>query len=440
MGRENIDTRKPRRTDEAAALPITAGYVVRPAQEVLRPPPAPTRPAIHFPVQPVIGRHAPAVDPQAAGPGRASQFPPPPSIRSAPIRRGVPHGCASRLFTASMAFTLNSGARHSLHPPLQAGLLTTPQASRHATDRIVAPPYRASDAGLRPGPFPGRAASLLPGLLAATRTGLPPAGDDELTNTKKHHGITSRCHLPALLGARMIEVSTSTRHDQRANDGDMDGIAATRLLVEIVEKLWHTLIEIRQGDRELAARLYETSIAPSFQTLEDIHKDYVRNLTRLRDQLRMQTIPPQELLLWLHGAGLEYRSNREKLSTIEASLRGLGSKELSKLEKHCSHFLSKLRQYIAAVLDYLRATNSIDGRTFYRGLESQLEAVLKERVTPPSSVPDSSALDQFYSHPEVSRLAAQLKQICDERLPQYWMSVCAAFNELQASSFSLRQR
>jgi hypothetical protein len=45
-------------------------------------------------------------------------------------------------------------------------------------------------------PFPGKAASLLPGLLAATRTGLPPAGDDELTNPKKHHGIKSRCHLP----------------------------------------------------------------------------------------------------------------------------------------------------------------------------------------------------------------------------------------------------
>src|SRR5258708_37780552 len=57
------------------------------------------------------------------------------------------------------------------------------------------PLYRAFDAGLRPGPFPDRAASLLPGLLAATRTGLPPAGDDELTNTKKHHGLTSRCHL-----------------------------------------------------------------------------------------------------------------------------------------------------------------------------------------------------------------------------------------------------
>src|ERR1017187_4110997 len=39
------------------------------------------------------------------------------------------------------------------------------------------------------------AASLLPGLLAATRTGLPPAGDDELTDSKiplLRHSVTSR--------------------------------------------------------------------------------------------------------------------------------------------------------------------------------------------------------------------------------------------------------
>src|ERR1022692_3142098 len=62
------------------------------------------------------------------------------------------------------------------------------------------PYYRAFDAGLRPGPFPGRAASLLPGLLAATRTGLPPAGDDELTNSKIRCYITASP--PILLGAR----------------------------------------------------------------------------------------------------------------------------------------------------------------------------------------------------------------------------------------------
>ena len=128
-----------------------------------------------------------------------------------------------------MAFTLIMGARHSLAPPSQAGTVTTPQASRHATDRIVAPPYRALDAGLRPGPFPDRAASLLPGLLAATRTGLPPAGDDELTNTKKHHGATSRCHLPfcwahekgsmSLPGAFLHEPRSKSRttHQARPN-------------------------------------------------------------------------------------------------------------------------------------------------------------------------------------------------------------------------------
>jgi len=56
----------------------------------------------------------------------------------------------------------------------------------------------AFDAGLRRRTFPSDAASLLPGHLAATRTGLTPAGDDELT-TKDHltGTVTS-----SLLGAR----------------------------------------------------------------------------------------------------------------------------------------------------------------------------------------------------------------------------------------------
>src|SRR5579875_2032932 len=39
--------------------------------------------------------------------------------------------------------------------------------------------------GFGPARFPDRTASLLPGLLAATRPGLPPAGDDELTSTRR---------------------------------------------------------------------------------------------------------------------------------------------------------------------------------------------------------------------------------------------------------------
>src|SRR3954447_136520 len=60
------------------------------------------------------------------------------------------------------------------------------------------PPCSAFDTGLRPDPFPARAASLLPGLLAATRTGLPPASDDELTTTDQPPTRSTSC----LLGAR----------------------------------------------------------------------------------------------------------------------------------------------------------------------------------------------------------------------------------------------
>ena len=62
----------------------------------------------------------------------------------------------------------------------------------------------AFDTGLRPRPFPDEAASLLPGPLAATRTGLTPASDDELTTKDHLQQATS-----SLLGARKIEANTA---------------------------------------------------------------------------------------------------------------------------------------------------------------------------------------------------------------------------------------
>jgi hypothetical protein len=89
---------------------------------------------------------------------------------------------------------------HGLHrePPGSAlpQCLTTRQASLPLRTAQSLPPNGAFDAGLRPDPFPDRAASLLPGLLAATRTGLTPASNDELqTKTRPlndHLSITGR--------------------------------------------------------------------------------------------------------------------------------------------------------------------------------------------------------------------------------------------------------
>jgi hypothetical protein len=85
------------------------------------------------------------------------------------------------------------------------------------------PLHRAFDTGLRPRPFPDEAASLLPGHLAATRTGLPPASDDELTNHQQIRYVTELP--PVLLGARVIEVNPRAVRIRPSNgDGGIDVI------------------------------------------------------------------------------------------------------------------------------------------------------------------------------------------------------------------------
>lgn len=95
---------------------LTGGYAVHPARSVLRPPPTPHPAPDPLPGStPVIGPGRPR-PPQSASTGKGL-----PSSRRhcscvpRPLRRGVPRGCASRLFTASMAFTVRSPARLSLN-------------------------------------------------------------------------------------------------------------------------------------------------------------------------------------------------------------------------------------------------------------------------------------------------------------------------------------
>ena len=85
-----------------------------------------------------------------------------------------------------MAFTLISGARHSLSPAQRAGPLTTRQASRDATDRSVASPTGLLTLGFDPARFQTeppacyRASWQLPGpdshRQATTSLSLDPAG------------------------------------------------------------------------------------------------------------------------------------------------------------------------------------------------------------------------------------------------------------------------
>jgi hypothetical protein len=177
--------------NEAAALPITAGCVVPSAQAVLRPPPTPTR--LESPSRLITGYRTQTLQRFTAEPpgqGGPPKFPPPPYERSAPSTPGSPSGLHSRLFTPSMAFAVSNAARLSLSPP-EGGKANDAAGFASRYGPLARSPKRAFDAGLRPDPFPDRAASLLPGLLAATRTGLTPAGDDEHERILDlHHSVS----------------------------------------------------------------------------------------------------------------------------------------------------------------------------------------------------------------------------------------------------------
>ena len=119
--------------------------------------------------------------------------------------------------------------------------MTTRQASLHATDRPVAPPSRAFDTALRRRAFPPDAGSLLPGPLAATRTGLSPVGDDELTTEDQLHiSVTS-----GLLDAHPIESTFATvRLRQRVTKGPGSraaGVAMAFKLIEAAQTRWRAV-------------------------------------------------------------------------------------------------------------------------------------------------------------------------------------------------------
>src|SRR5262249_18005243 len=130
------------------------------------------------------------------------QFPPSLAERSTPIRRRVPDGCASRLFTASMAFAVLSAARLPLSPTLTGRTSNDAAGFASCCGPLSCTPHRAFHPGLRPDPFPAQAASLLPGLLAATRTRLTPASDDEREHEDHPNYVTRSPPVP--LGARKI--------------------------------------------------------------------------------------------------------------------------------------------------------------------------------------------------------------------------------------------
>jgi hypothetical protein len=78
----------------------------------------------------------------------------------------------------------------------------TTTLARLLLDQYDAPPTGAFDAALRRRAFPPDAGSLLLGLLAATQTGLSPAGEHGLTRGSLPSSTSFPTRCPTLLGTQ----------------------------------------------------------------------------------------------------------------------------------------------------------------------------------------------------------------------------------------------
>ncbi len=95
------------------------------------------------------------------------------------LRARAPAGCRAGVAVGG-SVCIPRGDRQGAHSCGGAGWWGR-HRGRQGSSRQVAPaPMGLSTLGFDPPPFPDRTARLLPSLLVATRTGLTPAGDDEL--------------------------------------------------------------------------------------------------------------------------------------------------------------------------------------------------------------------------------------------------------------------
>lgn len=184
--------------------------------------------------------------------------------------------------------------------------------------------------------------------------------------------------------------------------------------------------------REQLREYYSQVIQPSYNDLEAIHENYVRQLSELRSSLQNQSMPPAELVSWIRRSGLEFRSKREALSTFEAELSNFDDLHQQQLSGGSNDaFLRHLKEYAGEVVEYLKCTTSHkDGPSLYRGFEGGLARLLAHLASGQKGIGQGSP-EGFYSDEYVYGLDSELAYLCDIRLPEQWKRITEKYRALR---------
>jgi len=172
-------------------------------------------------------------------------------------------------------------------------------------------------------------------------------------------------------------------------------------------------------------------IVRAFKDLETIHVDYTKHLSKLRDNLVDESLPPRELIRWWRDTGLQLRHLRENVSSIEEDLK-LFETKLPRGNDKEGNFYWECYQFAVSVLQYLKTTISPAQLSFYRDFEMQLSSVLSALE---SGAIESEVLKRiFYSREEVRDLVPELLTITDRVLPERWRNVSAHYRRVSAAA------
>jgi hypothetical protein len=219
------------------------------------------------------------------------------------------------------------------------------------------------------------------------------------------------------------------------------------LMPNVVLNIAKFLIEQIRGQakakQERIDRRYKRIVEESFLELKTIHQDYSTNLSKLRDHLVEKSLPPRELIQWLRKTGLQYRTDREKLATIEVEIwdleediwvpEGMFNPPMDEART----FYWRLHQYVRAILRYYEASTSYGGLSYYRDFENSLEALLSgieisQEQDKPFIV--ETFKNKFYETQEVQDTNRELIRICDKVLPERWQEVVREYRRVRAAA------
>jgi len=222
----------------------------------------------------------------------------------------------------------------------------------------------------------------------------------------------------------------------------------------IIKFIHEFITGYRINECESVEKFFNEVIKKSYEDLEKIHNDYTKTLNELANHLKEKELPPPETLIkWFRDQGIEYRSDREKLWTIEVEMYEHDFNQLKTYKNH-EGMITSIKEYISAVLQYQKTTAELREISFYRDYEQHLSGHLagidydwdsakgKNLFSSLGDVNNMNEVDcdrvservkkLFYSPDFVTDMNEMIIRHIDKGLPDQWKNVTGKFRRVRS--------